>query len=198
MIWVYVGIVVIIFIGYLITKNTVKGKLMLAFQNRDFDAYYKLLDRTITKIMIPAYNIEYMRLNGLIEEKKSKKVDDQFALLFKGRKTEKQKENLYQKCLQYYVDVNQSKKCHQVLKSMKDNQLNEKIIEEATWIVDILVDHQANHIQDIQSQLNTATKEQKVVYYYLLKSQYLNKQDNAMAMKYERLLKDLYFEINEQ
>ena len=198
MIWVYVGIVVIIFIGYLITKNTVKGKLMLAFQNRDFDAYYKLLDRTITKIMIPAYNIEYMRLNGLIEEKKSKKVDDQFALLFKGRKTEKQKENLYQKCLQYYVDVNQSKKCHQVLKSMKDNQLNEKIIEEATWIVDILVDHQANHIQDIQSQLNTATKEQKVVYYYLLKSQYLNKQDNAMAMKYERLLKDLNFEINEQ
>lgn len=198
MIWVYIGIVVIIFMGYLIGKNTVKGKLMLAFQKRDFDTYYKLLDGTMTKIMIPAYNVEYMRLNGFIEEKKSKKVDNQFELLFKGRKTAKQKEDLYQKCLQYYIDINNSKKCHQILKSMKDNQLNEKIIEEATWIVDILVDRQANHIQDIQSKLDTATKEQKVVYYYLLKSQYLNKQDSTKAMKYERLLKDLNFEINEQ
>ena len=188
MIWFYVGVVVILFVLYLIIQNTVKGKLMLAFQKNDFETYYMLLDKTITKICIPIYNIEYMRLNGFIQEKRHKKVEEQLELLFKANKNKEQKENLVQKSLQYYVDKEDSKSCHTLLNYMKEIKLEEQSIREATYVVDILVDHKTNWIEEIEQKLETCSQEQKPTYYFLLKVQYENLNNREMAKKYESLL----------
>ena len=188
MIWLYVGIVFILFIIYFIAQNTIKGKLVLAYQKKDYETYYKLLDSTIAKISIPAYNLEYMRLNGFIEEGRSEQVDSQLALLFKARKNKEQIENLIQISLQYYVNLQDSSKCHKLLDYMTSCQMDEQILNEATYVVDILVDQKTNHIDELEDKLRTVDEKQKQVYYYLLQVQYEHVNNIAKANEYKRLL----------
>ena len=190
MIWLYVGIVVLLFIIYFVVQNTIKGKIMLAYQRKDYDAYNTLLDSTLAKVCIPAYNLEYMRLNGYMEQKCTKKVNAQLELLFKARKNKVQTEDLIQKSLQYYVNEKNSKNCHKLLNYMEKENLDSQIIKEASDMVDILVDHKTNHIEELEQKLNDAQESQKAVYYYLLQVQYENLDNIKMAKHYEKLLNE--------
>lgn len=190
MIWLYIGIVVLLFVIYFVVQNTIKGKLMIAYQREDYNTYYALLDSTLAKICIPAYNREYMRLNGYIEEKCTKKVNKQLELLFKARKNKAQTEDLIQKSLQFYVNEKNSKNCHKLLNYMQNEGIDPKILKEASYVIDILVDHKTNHVQELEQKLNDAEETQKIVYYYLLQVQYENLNNMKMAKYYENLLNE--------
>lgn len=85
MIWICIGIVVIFLVLYLVLQIQVKGKLMAYFQNGNYAAFEKCLNQTLTKIVIPAYNIEFIRLNALISQKRKKEVERQLDKLFKAK-----------------------------------------------------------------------------------------------------------------
>ena len=129
-----------------------------------------------------------MRLNGFIEEGRSEQVDSQLALLFKARKNKEQIENLIQISLQYYVNLQDSSKCHKLLDYMTSCQMDEQILNEATYVVDILVDQKTNHIDELEDKLRTVDEKQKQVYYYLLQVQYEHVNNIAKANEYKRLL----------
>lgn len=188
MIWICIGIVVIFLVLYLVLQIQVKGKLMAYFQNGNYAAFEKCLNQTLTKIVIPAYNIEFMRLNALISQKRKKEVERQLDKLFKAKKSKDQLFALYQTAMSYYVEQEDSRKCHSLLNEMKNKSINDKIIHEAECTVDILVDNKWNHIEEIEAKLEDATDEQKKVYYYLLQRQYEASKNFKKANEYQELL----------
>ena len=57
------AIVFLFFIVYMGLQMYIKNKLIAFLENKDFDSFYNLLGTTKAKVVLPPYNIEYMKLN---------------------------------------------------------------------------------------------------------------------------------------
>lgn len=90
--------------------------------------------------------------------------------------------------MSYYVEQEDSRKCHSLLNEMKNRSINDSIIHEAECTVDILVDNKWNHIEEMEAKLEDATDEQKKVYYYLLQRQYEASKNFKKDNEYQELL----------
>ena len=83
-------------------KNIVKKSvsythLIKDLQKQDFDDYYKTVDSFATKLLIPPFNREYMRMNGLIMQGRKGKVEEQFDLMLNMRMNQKQEIDIVMK-----------------------------------------------------------------------------------------------------
>ena len=127
----------------------IKNKLIAFLENKDFDSFYNLLGTTKAKVVLPPYNIEYMKLNGYMMQNRKKEIDHQFTLLLRAKKNKQQTQDLLQRGLQYYIDRKDSRKCHLFLDEMK-NVMGTQVMKEATYMVDILVDGKSCFIEEMK------------------------------------------------
>lgn len=179
-------VVFLFFIIYTGIQIYIKNKLIEFLESKDFESFYNLLNTTITKIVLPPYNIEYMKLNGYMMQNRKKDIDRQFEFLLKLRKNKQQTQDLLQRGMQYYIDKKDSRKCHLFLENMK-NIMPKQVIEEATYMVDILVDEKSCYIEEMKNKINDVSENQKPVYYFLIQKQYENCNDMKNAKLYEDL-----------
>lgn len=179
-------VVFLFFIIYTGIQIYIKNKLIEFLESKDFESFYNLLNTTITKIVLPPYNIEYMKLNGYMMQNRKKDIDRQFEFLLKLRKNKQQTQDLLQRGMQYYIDKKDSRKCHLFLENMK-NIMPKQVIEEATYMLDILVDEKSCYIEEMKNKINDVSENQKPVYYFLIQKQYENCNDMKNAKLYEDL-----------
>lgn len=180
------AVVFLFFIVYMGLQMYIKNKLIAFLENKDFDSFYNLLGTTKAQVVLPPYNIEYMKLNGYMMQNRKKEIDHQFTLLLRAKKNKQQTQDLLQRGLQYYIDRKDSRKCHLFLDEMK-NVMGTQVMKEATYMVDILVDGKSCFIEEMKEKLNSVSENQKPVYYYLIQKQYENCHDMKNAKLYEDL-----------
>lgn len=154
-------------------KQRIFKKLFAYLQQGKFDEYFKLLDSFSCKYLYPAFNREYMRLNGYLMKADGKKIEECFDVMLHMRMNKKQELDVVIKAFYYYLDEGNKKKCKTLLTRLK-NIAEENIVQECKVIYDILLEEKTSYIDDMEAQLKEEGLQdaQKGMFHYMLALQY--------------------------
>lgn len=182
------ALVLAVFIVLQLIRRAKQRQLLYALREQDFAGLEQLLAKPSTKLLIPLYNLEYIRLNVLIAKGDRPGTDAQFDKLLQAKKSRVQTEDLLMKAFHYYLEAEDAKRCQDLLAQLKESG-NTPVYEEAVLLYDVLLDHSSAHIDELTVRLEQAAPQEQVVYYYLLSKQYANAGDKQKAEEYERKAK---------
>ena len=178
-------LIVVSFVLNHIMKKHVVNNLYEAIKNEDMNKFDELSKKTLYRYYIPAYNMEYTRLQGYMLTQDKTNADSQISKLLKMRKSKNQEIDLYTKVFYYYVQIGNKNKSETMLEKVKTVCSNEDI-KLCQMAYDVILCEKYNHIEEIEKEYPSAPQQLKTSFDYYLYLQYKNKGDLEKAETYKK------------
>lgn len=176
--------VVLVFTVYMeIKKRTTIGKLETYLAKGDFESYIKLVDRPLTSILYPKYNVLFLRLNATMALSDAEQTERTIEQMAKLKMNDEQRLALAVKAFSFYVDVEDKRKAKEALKYIEKHGGKEAArVNRRTY--DIFLKKSSAYISEMEHALEKATPSDEVMLCQLLAVQYENKGDHERAAAY--------------
>ena len=176
--------VVLVFTVYMeIKKRTTIGKLETYLAKGDFESYIKLVDRPLTSILYPKYNVLFLRLNATMALSDAEQTERTIEQMAKLKMNDEQRLALAVKAFSFYVDVEDKHKAKEALKYIEKHGGKEAArVNRRTY--DIFLKKSSAYIPEMEHALEKATPSDEVMLCQLLAVQYENKGDHEKAAAY--------------
>ena len=176
--------VVLVFTVYMeIKKRTTIGKLETYLAKGDFESYIKLVDRPLTSILYPKYNVLFLRLNATMALSDAEQTERTIEQMAKLKMNDEQRLALAVKAFSFYVDVEDKHKAKEALKYIEKHGGKEAArVNRRTY--DIFLKKSSAYISEMEHALEKATPSDEVMLCQLLAVQYENKGDHERAAAY--------------
>lgn len=176
--------VVLVFTVYMeIKKRTTIGKLETYLAKGDFESYIKLVDRPLTSILYPKYNVLFLRLNATMALSDAEQTERTIEQMAKLKMNDEQRLALAVKAFSFYVDVEDKRKAKEALKYIEKHGGKEAArVNRRTY--DIFLKKSSAYISEMEHALEKATPPDEVMLCQLLAVQYENKGDHERAAAY--------------
>lgn len=175
---------VLVFTVYMeVKKRTTIGKLETYLAKGDFESYIKLVDRPLTSILYPKYNVLFLRLNATIALSDAEQTERTIEQMAKLKMNDEQRLALAVKAFSFYVDVEDKRKAKEALKYIEKHGGKEAArVNRRTY--DIFLKKSSAYISEMEHALEKATPSDEVMLCQLLAVQYENKGDHERAAAY--------------
>lgn len=175
---------VLVFTVYMeVKKRTTIGKLETYLAKGDFESYLKLVDRPLTSILYPKYNVLFLRLNATMALSDAKQTERTIEQMAKLKMNDEQRLALAVKAFNFYVDVEDKRKAKEALKYIEKHGGKEAArVNRRTY--DIFLKKSSAYIPEMEHALEKATPSDEVMLCQLLAVQYENKGDHEKAAAY--------------
>lgn len=183
-----VGIVMVaaafVFTVYIeVKKRTTIGKLETYLAKGDFESYLKLVDRPLTSVLYPKYNVLFLRLNATMALSDAEQTERTIEQMAKLKMSDEQRLALAVKAFNFYVDVEDKRKAKEALKYIEKHGGKEAAgVNRRTY--DIFLKKSSAYISEMEHALEKATPSDEVMLCQLLAVQYENKGDHEKAAAY--------------
>lgn len=176
--------VVLVFTVYMeVKKRTTIGKLETYLAKGDFESYIKLVDRPLTSILYPKYNVLFLRLNATMALSDAEQTERTIEQMAKLKMNDEQRLALAVKAFNFYVDVEDKRKAREALKYIEKHGGKEAArLNRRTY--DIFLKKSSAYIPEMEHALEKATPSDEVMLCQLLAVQYENKGDHERAAAY--------------
>ena len=176
--------VVLVFTVYMeVKKRTTIGKLETYLAKGDFGSYIKLVDRLLTSILYPKYNVLFLRLNATMALSDAEQTERTIEQMAKLKMNDEQRLALAVKAFSFYVDVEDKRKAKEALKYIEKHGGKEAArVNRRTY--DIFLKKSSAYISEMEHALEKATPSDEVMLCQLLAVQYENKGDHERAVAY--------------
>lgn len=176
--------VVLVFTVYMeVKKRTTIGKLETYLAKGDFESYIKLVDRPLTSILYPKYNVLFLRLNATMALSDAEQTERTIEQMAKLKMNDEQRLALAVKAFSFYVDVEDKRKAKEALKYIEKHGGKEAArLNRRTY--DIFLKKSSAYISEMEHALEKATPSDEVMLCQLLAVQYENKGDHERAAAY--------------
>ena len=176
--------VVLVFTVYMeVKKRTTIGKLETYLAKGDFESYIKLVDRPLTSILYPKYNVLFLRLNATMALSDAEQTERTIEQMAKLKMNDEQRLALAVKAFSFYVDVEDKRKAKEALKYIEKHGGKEAArVNRRTY--DIFLKKSSAYISEMEHALEKATPSDEVMLCQLLAVQYENKGDHEKAAAY--------------
>lgn len=176
--------VVLVFTVYMeVKKRTTIGKLETYLAKGDFESYIKLVDRPLTSILYPKYNVLFLRLNATMALSDAEQTERTIEQMAKLKMNDEQRLALAVKAFSFYVDVEDKRKAKEALKYIEKHGGKEAArVNRRTY--DIFLKKSSAYIPEMEHALEKATPSDEVMLCQLLAVQYENKGDHERAVAY--------------
>lgn len=176
--------VVLVFTVYMeVKKRTTIGKLETYLAKGDFESYIKLVDRPLTSILYPKYNVLFLRLNATMALSDAEQTERTIEQMAKLKMNDEQRLALAVKAFSFYVDVEDKRKAKEALKYIEKHGGKEAArVNRRTY--DIFLKNSSAYISEMEHALEKATPSDEVMLCQLLAVQYENKGDHERAVAY--------------
>lgn len=176
--------VVLVFTVYMeVKKRTTIGKLETYLAKGDFESYIKLVDRPLTNILYPKYNVLFLRLNATMALSDAEQTERTIEQMAKLKMNDEQRLALAVKAFSFYVDVEDKRKAKEALKYIEKHGGKEAArMNRRTY--DIFLKKSSAYISEMEHALEKATPSDEVMLCQLLAVQYENKGDHERAAAY--------------
>ncbi len=176
--------VVLVFTVYMeIKKRTTIGKLETYLAKGDFESYIKLVDRPLTSILYPKYNVLFLRLNATMALSDAEQTERTIEQMAKLKMNDEQRLALAVKAFSFYVDVEDKRKAKEALKYIEKHGGKEAArVNRRTY--DIFLKKSSAYISEMEHALEKAAPSDEVMLCQLLAVQYENKGDHKKAAAY--------------
>lgn len=175
---------VLVFTVYMeVKKRTTIGKLETYLAKGDFESYLKLVDRPLTSILYPKYNVLFLRLNATMALSDAEQTERTIEQMAKLKMSDEQRLALAVKAFNFYVDVEDKRKAKEALKYIEKYGGKEAAgVNRRTY--DIFLKKSSAYISEMEHALEKATPSDEVMLCQLLAVQYENKGDHEKAAAY--------------
>lgn len=166
-----------------VKKRTTIGKLETYLARGDFESYLKLVDRPLTSILYPKYNVLFLRLNATMALSDAEQTERTIEQMAKLKMSDEQRLALAVKAFNFYVDVEDKRKAKEALKYIEKHGGKEAAgVNRRTY--DIFLKKSSAYISEMEHALEKATPSDEVMLCQLLAVQYENKGDHEKAAAY--------------
>lgn len=166
-----------------VKKRTAIGKLETYLAKGDFESYLKLVDRPLTSILYPKYNVLFLRLNATMALSDAEQTERTIEQMAKLKMSDEQRLALAVKAFNFYVDVEDKRKAKEALKYIEKHGGKEAAgVNRRTY--DIFLKKSSAYISEMEHALEKATPSDEVMLCQLLAVQYENKGDHEKAAAY--------------
>lgn len=166
-----------------VKKRTTIGKLETYLAKGDFESYLKLVDRPLTSILYPKYNVLFLRLNATMALSDAEQTERTIEQMAKLKMSDEQRLALAVKAFNFYVDVEDKRKAKEALKYIEKHGGKEAAgVNRRTY--DIFLNKSSAYISEMEHALEKATPSDEVMLCQLLAVQYENKGDHEKAAAY--------------
>lgn len=153
-------------------------KIFQILKSGKLDELEKELDSTSSRMLIPSFNREFIKLNAYLMNQKTDKIDSQFEILFKTKMNDKQKREAVLKAFEYYVQLKDKEKSASLLKEIKTfGDLG--LVAHSQMLFDILIEKSTSYIDVLVAKQDEGNNMDRGMNAYLISMQYgyLNKKD---------------------
>lgn len=176
--------VLLVFTVYMeVKKRTTIGKLETYLAKGDFESYIKLVDRPLTSILYPKYNVLFLRLNATMALSDAEQTERTIEQMAKLKMNDEQRLALAVKAFSFYVDVEDKRKAKEALKYIEKHGGKEAArVNRRTY--DIFLKKSSAYISEMEHALEKAAPSDEVMLCQLLAVQYENKGDHKKAAAY--------------
>ena len=166
-----------------VKKRTTIGKLETYLAKGDFESYLKLVDRPLTSILYPKYNVLFLRLNATMALSDAEQTERTIEQMAKLKMSDEQRLALAVKAFNFYVDAEDKRKAKEALKYIEKHGGKEAAgVNRRTY--DIFLKKSSAYISEMEHALEKATPSDEVMLCQLLAVQYENKGDHEKAAAY--------------
>lgn len=183
-----VGIVVMVvalaFTIYMeVQKRTTFAKLEAYLREGDLENYLKVLDRPLTNVLYPKYNVLFMRLNALLAMDDAEKTAAVIREMGSLKMNDEQKLALAAKAFTFYVEIEDELHAHEVLEYLEANG-DESMAKANRRTYDIFLKGSHAYIDEMESALADASGVEEALLCQMLAIQYDNKGDKDRSASY--------------
>ena len=183
-----VGIVVMVvalaFTIYMeVQKRTTFAKLEAYLREGDLENYLKVLDRPLTNVLYPKYNVLFMRLNALLAMDDAEKTAAVIREMGSLKMNDEQKLALAAKAFTFYVEIEDEPHAREVLEYLEANG-DESMAKANRRTYDIFLKGSHAYINEMESALSDASGVEEALLCQMLAIQYDNKGDKDRSASY--------------
>ncbi len=176
-------IVIIFFISLL--RYFVKKKIMLLIQKQDIEELLMEIDKNITKMLVPAYSREGIRLSAYLMQNDSQKIEEQFRKMWEVPAKPLQRQDFLVKMFNYYIFLPNQEKSKMMLEAIKKEIRCKETVQQAQMLYNIFFKNSYAYINELEKNMEFYTKEQKAMAYYYISMQYKNMNNMEKANEYK-------------
>ena len=183
-----VGIVVMVaalaFTIYMeVQKRTTFAKLEAYLREGDLENYLKVLDRPLTNVLYPKYNVLFMRLNALLAMDDAEKTAAVIREMGSLKMNDEQRIALAVKAFTFYVEIEDELHAREVLEYLEANG-DESMTKANRRTYDIFLKGSHAYIDEMESALSDASGVEEALLCQMLAIQYDNKGDKDRSASY--------------
>ena len=183
-----VGIVVIVvalaFTIYMeVQKRTTFAKLEAYLREGDLGDSLKVLDRPLTNVLYPKYNVLFMRLNALLAMDDAEKTAAVIREMGSLKMNDEQRIALAVKAFTFYVEIEDELHAREVLEYLEANG-DESMAKANRRTYDIFLRGSHAYIDEMESALSDASGVEEALLCQMLAIQYDNKGDKDRSASY--------------
>lgn len=183
-----VGIVVMVvalaFTIYMeVQKRTTFAKLEAYLSEGDLENYLKVLDRPLTNVLYPKYNVLFMRLNALLAMDDAEKTAAVIREMGSLKMNDEQRIALAVKAFTFYVEIEDELHAREVLEYLEANG-DESMAKANRRTYDIFLKGSHAYIDEMESALSDASGVEEALLCQMLAIQYDNKGDKDRSASY--------------
>lgn len=183
-----VGIVVMVvalaFTIYMeVQKRTTFAKLEAYLREGDLENYLKVLDRPLTNVLYPKYNVLFMRLNALRAMDDAEKTAAVIREMGSLKMNDEQRIALAVKAFTFYVEIEDELHAREVLEYLEANG-DESMAKANRRTYDIFLKGSHAYIDEMESALSDASGVEEALLCQMLAIQYDNKGDKDRSASY--------------
>lgn len=183
-----VGIVVMVvalaFTIYMeVQKRATFAKLEAYLREGDLENYLKVLDRPLTNVLYPKYNVLFMRLNALLAMDDAEKTAAVIREMGSLKMNDEQRIALAVKVFTFYVEIEDELHAREVLEYLEANG-DESMAKANRRTYDIFLKGSHAYINEMESALSDASGVEEALLCQMLAIQYDNKGDKDRSASY--------------
>lgn len=183
-----IGIVVMVvalaFTIYMeVQKRTTFAKLEAYLREGDLENYLKVLDRPLTNVLYPKYNVLFMRLNALLAMDDAEKTAAVIREMGSLKMNDEQRIALAVKAFTFYVEIEDELHAREVLEYLEANG-DESMAKATRRTYDIFLRGSHAYIDEMESALSDASGVEEALLCQMLAIQYDNKGDKDRSASY--------------
>lgn len=163
-----------------------RNKLVGYVQECDLEKYNACADKKPVQLLVPPFNIHYMRLNLYMMLENREGIDEEFDFLL-GMKTGKaMHQDVAVKAYNYYVKLRDAKRAKPLVEEIR-TFADEKTVYECDLLYDVYILKKSNHIDELLEGIEELPLAQRAINEYLVSLQYENRNQPALAKEHEDL-----------
>ena len=184
-------ILVLIILLVAIFKSQKRKKILNLIENKKTETLLLELEKATTRMCIPAYFRENLKLNAYLIQNDKNNINQQFEKMWGLHKNNSNNKEFLTKMLNHYIYVKDKNRAKKILNEIKLTVKEESVIVESEMVYKIFVEKSAEYIEVLTKKFDFMNISQKALAAYYISEQYKNINQFDKAKKFEELYKQL-------